>query len=77
MPTEFDYIDRDRIRVTPDGRLTNRAAATLIGVNPKTLANWRSLGTGPRWRKVGKLVFYELSEIQKFIASAAGGTINL
>ncbi len=32
-------------------------------VSEKTLANWRSLGKGPDWEKLGKNVVYHLSDI--------------
>jgi hypothetical protein len=65
------YIERPRIRVTPDGRVDTDNAAVFLGVTKKTMANWRSRGVGPRWRKVGSFVFYELRALQAFAAGEA------
>lgn len=35
------------------GYATRVQAAEYIGVSPKTLANWKSLGRGPKWTKKG------------------------
>lgn len=34
-------------------------------ISRKTLANWRSLGRGPRWIKIGHAVRYPIAEIQR------------
>lgn len=44
--------------------------AAQLGVSPKTLANWRALGTnGPQFTKIGSRVFYRQSAINAFITS--------
>lgn len=35
-------------------------------VSVKTLANWRSIGTGPAYRKIGSRVFYAIEDIEKW-----------
>jgi|SRR5215467_3240730 hypothetical protein len=35
-------------------------------LSPRTLANWRSSGDGPRYLKVGRSVLYSLKEIEAF-----------
>jgi hypothetical protein len=48
-----------------------KVAARVIGYAPKTLANWRVLGTGPRWFQVqakGK-VLYSIAELESWLAS--------
>lgn len=52
-------------------RLKNRfllpkEAAKILRVSPKTLANWRSRGTGPKWRKHGGVVIYTSKEIDRY-----------
>jgi len=32
-------------------------------ISPKTLANWRTKGAGPRWQKVGGRVVYALQDV--------------
>lgn len=35
-------------------------------LSPKTLANWRSRGTGPAYLKIGRAVFYREAELARF-----------
>lgn len=42
----------------PDAWLTTGEAAGHLGLTPKTLANMRSLGTGPSFHKIGSKVWY-------------------
>jgi predicted DNA-binding transcriptional regulator AlpA len=49
----------------------------FIGIPEKTLANWRSDGKGPKYRKIGRHVRYDwddvrvwLSETRKYIGAA-------
>lgn len=52
--------------LSPPRRLTPDQAAALIGVSPKTLANWRSLGKGPSWfTRPG--VWYLESDVQRWL----------
>ena len=41
----------------------------LLGVEAKTLANWRCLGKGPRSIKVGRLVRYRIADVERWLAS--------
>ena len=43
-------------------------AARILGVDPRTLANWRCLRRGPPYVKIGSLVRYQMSDIENFIA---------
>jgi hypothetical protein len=63
----LDAVDRQKIRVTPDGRARRRDAAAYLGVSEKALANWASGKKGPRFVKVGGRVFYHLSDLDAFI----------
>ena len=35
-------------------------------VSVKTLANWRSTGTGPAYTKIGGRVFYAVNDVEKW-----------
>lgn len=51
-------------------RLPSPSAAQYIGVAPQTLANWRALGKGPRYRRDGRLhsrVFYKVADLNTWI----------
>jgi hypothetical protein len=48
--------------------VTSEEAARLLGLNPKTLANWRSAGDGPRfYRPSPKLVLYSIEDLNAWI----------
>lgn len=42
-------------------------AAELLGVRPQTLAAWRVRGQGPRYRKVGALVRYDVRDVESWL----------
>ncbi len=52
--------------MTKPKRVGPKEAAEILGMSPQTLANWRSMGGGPRWLKVGGRVFYEYRELNEF-----------
>lgn len=47
----------------PDDRVDASNAGKALNKTPKTLANWRSQGIGPRHSKVGGRIFYNWSEV--------------
>lgn len=46
--------------------LTTAKAAPLIGVSPGTLQNWRVAGKGPRFRKAGRNVVYDIPDLEEW-----------
>lgn len=48
-----------QLQAYPDGRLDTSNAALYLGLRPKTLAMWRSNGTGPRFIKRGRIFYYK------------------
>lgn len=60
-------IDRVRVRVLPDGRLTRRDAAAYIGVQVKTMAMWSWQGKGPRAHRISGRVYYYLEDLADFV----------
>jgi hypothetical protein len=63
METEFQRV---KVVIFPDGRLNIENAARFLGLAPKTLAIMRSLGTGPRFIKRGR-IFYYLDDLQAWL----------
>ena len=49
-------------------------AARYIGVQPQTLANWRYLGKGPRYYRVGQLVKYDVRDLDRWLEQHASDT---
>lgn len=51
-------------------RLLSRAeVAHLLGVEEKTLANWRGRSYGPRGFRVGKAVRYRRDEVDRWLSA--------
>lgn len=47
-------------------RLTSHELASIWGISPSTLVNWRATGRGPRFVKIGRAVRYRMSDIIAF-----------
>jgi hypothetical protein len=45
-----------------------RLAERLDGITEKTLADWRYKGTGPRFFRAGKRVFYREGDVDAWLA---------
>jgi hypothetical protein len=54
------------IDVDQYGMISERAAAKLTGLKPKTLRNWRSQGKGPNYFHRGKRIKYRLEDLSGF-----------
>jgi hypothetical protein len=42
--------------------VNEQIVSRIIGIKPKTLQNWRSLGRGPAYLKLGGKVVYSLDD---------------
>lgn len=58
-------VERISVTVFPDGRISRRSAALLLGRKPKTLADWKLKGWGPRPIIVGGRIFHDFEEVQE------------
>jgi len=65
--TSMDALERVRVRILPDGRMTRKDAARYLGRKPKTLAMWELAGQGPRSCKVGGRRYYFKDVLDAFI----------
>ena len=50
----------------PSPFLTREEAANFLRVEPRTLDNWRSAGSGPAYRKHGGRVVYYQPDLEKY-----------
>lgn len=41
--------------------------AAILGIEPRTLDNWASLGKGPAYVKVGGCRMYDLADVREWI----------
>jgi hypothetical protein len=48
----------------------------IMGLSPKTLANWRSQGIGPKYFLVNGSVYYAFREIETYFGKNPVRTIN-
>lgn len=62
-------VERIRVRILPDGRMTREHAAAYLGLTTKTLAMWAVQGKGPRPIRVGGRVFYRQTDLDQLIAA--------
>ncbi len=51
--------------------LNETEAARFLDVQPKTLSAWRYRGTGPIFRKVGRLVKYLQTDLEEYLSKQA------
>jgi predicted DNA-binding transcriptional regulator AlpA len=52
----------------PGSLVDEREAAAILGAEVRTLRNWRALGKGPRYCKIGqRLVRYHRADLASFI----------
>lgn len=49
--------------------LTSERAAPFVGTEPKTLDNWRTLGKGPKFIRVGRKAMYHPDDIAEWVAA--------
>ena len=58
--------------------LPSLKAAAYIGFSPKTLANWRAIGDGPPYVRLGKSgarIVYRVSDLDRYLSDhVVGGT---
>lgn len=49
-------------------RLNTPEAADFVGLSPRTLENLRSLGGGPPFLKVRRRVYYDVRDLEAYLA---------
>lgn len=47
--------------------LTEKQVANMLQVSVSMLRKWRGLDEGPKYRKIGRLVRYDLQEVLRFV----------
>src|SRR5687768_15495479 len=51
----------------PDNLLTETQASEVLGIAPQTLSNWRSIGKGPHFVRIGtRTIRYPKSALEAF-----------
>jgi hypothetical protein len=49
--------------------LDTAQAAAWLHLSPRTMANQRALGTGPRWHKAGGRILYTQRDLRQYVRS--------
>jgi len=57
------------INHTLSALLSEEEAAPFVGTEPKTLANWRTMGKGPKFIRVGRKVKYHPDDVAEWVAA--------
>ena len=57
-------------------RVDTPNAAKILGLRPGTLEVWRSIGKGPRYKKIGRRVFYAVGDLETFANAHTVETID-
>ena len=57
-------------------RVDTPNAAKILGLKPGTLEVWRSIGRGPRFKKIGRKVFYDVIDLETFANAHTVETID-
>jgi hypothetical protein len=77
MPEKLASRSTTRVMIaTSPGGLPSAAAASYIGVAPKTLSNWRALGEGPPYVRLGKAharIVYRVSDLDRYLEERVVG----
>ena len=61
-------------KLQPGDLVDEREAAAILDAEVRTLRNWRALGKGPRFRKIGqRMVRYHRADLAAFIAGEDAG----
>ena len=58
-------------------RMREPDAAAYIGVAPKTLANWRSAGKGPRFCRLGRVIVYQKNDLDQYFEDHMQATVEV
>lgn len=51
----------------PEPLMTADDVASVLGIPPSTLANWRYQGLGPRYLRIGRHVRYEVRDLEAWL----------
>jgi hypothetical protein len=67
-----EAVDRVRVRVLPDGRMTRRDAARYLGFSEKTLAMWALSKKGPPSVRLGGRCWYYIGDLDEHLRAVRG-----
>ena len=66
----------DEAMIDPAELIPSDQAAPLLHVKPETLPQWRLLGRGPKFYRIGRYCFYRREDIAAWIAAQVRDPAN-
>lgn len=57
-------------------RVDTKGAAKILGLSAGTLEVWRCHGRGPRYKKIGRRVFYDIKDLDMFANAFTVETVD-
>ena len=67
---------KSRYARNPASFVRTLGAAEILGLDPRTLDNWRAKAKGPPYYKVGAAVLYNPSEVKAWLAAQRSARIG-
>jgi hypothetical protein len=64
-----------RSEFVPTLLITSEESGAILRVHPRTLANWRARGRGPRYIRIGRRPFYRMRDLEEWLDSHSFVTI--
>ncbi|MBZ9795598.1 helix-turn-helix transcriptional regulator [Mesorhizobium sp. ES1-4] len=74
LKSEHIKVDDGEVEVGHSVLLRPNEVAAALCISPKTLANWRVAGGGPKFVKLGSRVAYAVSDLDQFIRANKFGS---
>ena len=76
MPKDAQIVKFETEEIKPLFVKATDIDRIIVGLSPKTLANWRSEGIGPKYFIVNGSVYYAFTELESFFGKNPVETIN-
>jgi hypothetical protein len=76
MPPEAQIIQFGPEEIKPLFVKATDIDRIIVGLSPKTLANWRSQGVGPKYFLANGSVYYSFSELTNYFTKNPVETLN-
>lgn len=64
------------MKLTENELLSEKEVAAILKVSRRTLQQWRYLGKGPPFLKIGLMVRYPRAALEDWLESVSEGSIN-
>ena len=66
LPKDIQIIQFEPGEFRPLFVKASNIEKVIVGLSPKTLANWRSLGVGPAYTIINSQIYYRILTLEEF-----------